>query len=127
MICADRGMILQVLYNLINNAINYTGEDLLVTVSQTRTEGGIRISVSDTGEGIDPEQLPLIWERYYKEDKAHRRAVIGTGLGLSIVKEILELHGYAYGVNSTKGKGSTFWFEFPEYEEAMGSNGIPLA
>ena len=126
-ICADRGMILQVLYNLINNAINYTGEDLLVTVTQTRTADGVRISVSDTGEGIDPEQMPLIWERYYKEDKVHQRAMIGTGLGLSIVKEILELHGYAYGVNSTKGKGSTFWFEFPEYEEAADSDGAPVA
>lgn len=117
MIYADRSMILQVLYNLINNAINYTGEDLLVTVTQQRNGSRVRISVTDTGEGIDPERMPLIWDRYYKEDKVHRRAVIGTGLGLSIVKEILELHGFAYGVNSTRGKGSTFWFEFEEYEQ----------
>ena len=116
-IYADRSMILQVLYNLINNAINYTGEDLLVVVNQTVSDGIVRISVTDSGEGIDPEQMPLIWDRYYKEDKAHRRALIGTGLGLSIVKEILELHGFAYGVNSTIGKGSTFWFEFEEYPE----------
>lgn len=115
LIYADRSMILQVLYNLINNAINYTGEDMLVVVHQTVSDGKVRIAVIDSGEGIAPEKMPLIWDRYYKEDKVHRRAVIGTGLGLSIVKEILELHGFAYGVNSTIGKGSTFWFEFMEY------------
>lgn len=108
---ADRGMILQVLYNLINNAINYTGDDQTVTVTQTVCEGRVRIGVKDTGEGIEPEQIPLIWDRYYKVDKLHRRAKIGTGLGLSIVKEILEIHHAAYGINSKLGAGSEFWFE----------------
>ncbi|MBQ8415576.1 MAG: HAMP domain-containing histidine kinase [Clostridia bacterium] len=115
---ADRGMILQVLYNLINNAINYTGEDKRITVTQSVTpRGTVRISVRDTGEGIEADQIPLIWDRYYKVDKVHRRAMIGTGLGLSIVKEILELHGAAYGVNSTVGEGSEFWFELPVLAE----------
>lgn len=116
-ILADRTMILQVVYNLINNAINYTGEDKRVTVTQTVKDGRVRIGVADTGEGIDKDQLPLIWDRYYKVDKVHRRAMIGTGLGLSIVKGILEMHGASYGVESTKGKGSLFWFEFPVAEE----------
>ncbi|MBE6589159.1 MAG: HAMP domain-containing histidine kinase [Ruminococcaceae bacterium] len=110
---ADRGMLLQVLYNLINNAINYTGEDQSVTVTQRVSEGRVRISVADTGEGISQDQMPLIWDRYYKVDKVHRRAMIGTGLGLSIVKEILEVHGAAYGIDSTLGEGSVFWFELP--------------
>ena len=110
---ADRGMILQVLYNLINNAINYTGNDRLVTVRQHVSDGHVRISVTDTGDGIPQDQLPLIWDRYYKVDKVHRRAMIGTGLGLSIVKSILELHRAKYGVSSTIGVGSTFWFELP--------------
>lgn len=110
---ADRTMILQVLYNLINNAVNYTGEDKLVTVTETVTDGVVRISITDTGEGISKDQLPLIWDRYYKVDKVHRRATVGTGLGLSIVKRILELHGAVYGVSSTMGKGSTFWFSLP--------------
>ena len=114
---ADRSMLLQVLYNLINNAINYTGEDCLVTVSQTVENGIVRIGVTDTGEGIEPSQIPLIWDRYYKVDKTHKRAMIGTGLGLSIVKEILELHGAAYGVESEPGKGATFWFSLPIEEE----------
>ena len=71
----------------------------------------MRISVADTGVGIAPEDLPYIWDRYYKVDKVHKRAVVGTGLGLSIVKGILESHGAAYGVDSTPGIGSTFWFE----------------
>lgn len=110
---ADRTMILQVLYNLINNAVNYTGTDKLVRVVQEIDGDFVRISVTDTGEGISKEELPLIWDRYYKVDKVHRRAMVGTGLGLSIVKQILELHGAVYGVSSTMGKGSTFWFSLP--------------
>ena len=110
---ADRGMILQVVYNLINNAINYTGEDLSITVRQSVREGKVRIEVRDTGAGIPAQELPLIWDRYYKVDKVHRIARIGTGLGLSIAKEILEVHNAAYGVDSEVGHGSSFWFELP--------------
>ena len=109
---ADEVRILQVIYNLINNAINYTGEDKTVTVKQEVKEGIVRISVIDTGEGIAEKDLPLIWDRYYKVDKVHKRAHIGTGLGLSIVKNILLLHGSRFGVSSEIGKGSNFWFEF---------------
>ena len=110
---ADRGMVLQVIYNLINNAINYTGEDKQVSVIQTVHDNRVRISITDTGKGIAPEEMPMIWDRYYKVDKVHRMAMIGTGLGLSIVKSILEQHHAAYGVNSRLGEGSTFWFEMP--------------
>ena len=116
---ADRGMILQVLYNLINNAINYTGDDLCVTVKQEVSEGRVRISITDTGQGIEEDQIPQIWNRYYKVDKVHRRAMIGTGLGLSIVKEVLELHSAAYGVQSQVGCGSTFWFELDTVDPAQ--------
>ena len=113
MIDADRSMLLQVLYNLINNAINYIGEDKLVIVEQTVNGKDVRISVTDHGEGIAPDQLHYIWDRYYKVDKVHRRATVGTGIGLSIVKGVLESHGATYGVDSTPGVGSTFWFEMP--------------
>ncbi len=118
---ADRTMLLQVIYNLINNAINYTGDDKLVRVTQTLSEDGasVRISVIDSGAGIPPEQIPLIWDRYYKIDKVHRRAMIGTGLGLSIVKQILEAHHTVYGVESKLGEGSTFWFEMPVEKPAL--------
>lgn len=112
-VTADQTMILQVVYNLINNAINYTGDDKMVLVSQRviRETGRVRISVTDSGAGIPPDQIPLIWDRYYKIDKVHRRAMVGTGLGLSIVKHILEQHNTTYGVESKLGVGSTFWFE----------------
>lgn len=108
---ADRTMILQVVYNLVNNALNYTGEDKRVLIRQTVSDGRVRVSVTDTGEGIATEDIPYIWDRYYKVDKVHKRAVVGTGLGLSIVKGIIESHGAPYGVESVIGKGSTFWFE----------------
>lgn len=108
---ADEYKIFQVIYNLINNAINYTGEDKTVRVSQKVIEDRVRIEVADSGEGIAKEDLPYVWDRYYKVDKTHKRSVMGTGLGLSIVKNILELHDAAYGVWSEEGKGSIFWFE----------------
>ena len=73
----------------------------------------MRVEVIDTGEGIPEDKLPYIWDRYYKVDKSHKRATVGTGLGLSIVKAVLDTHGAKYGVKSTVGQGSVFWFELP--------------
>lgn len=112
-VCADSTRISQVLYNLVNNAINYTGDDKKVTVTQTVNGANVRISVADTGDGIPEEQLPLIWERYYKASEYHRRGAVGSGLGLSIVKGILESYGAPFGVTSRVGEGSVFWFELP--------------
>ena len=110
-VTADELKISQVVYNLVNNAVTYAGEDKTITLVQTVSNGKVRVSVTDIGEGIPEEKLRDIWERYYKVDKEHRRAQVGTGLGLSIVRHILELHGGAYGVESRLGEGSTFWFE----------------
>ena len=110
---ADELKIGQVVYNLVNNALTYTGEDGVVTVEQKPVPGGVRVTVRDTGEGIAPEELPYIWSRYYRGQKPHKRAAIGTGLGLSIVQSILDSHGVAYGVESEPGHGSGFWFELP--------------
>lgn len=111
---ADEGRILQVIYNLVNNAVNYTGEDKSVVIRQTTADGWVTLEVTDTGCGIPEEQLPLVWERYYKVHDFHKRADMGTGLGLSIVKSILLMHGALFGVRSTVGEGSTFWFSLPE-------------
>lgn len=110
---ADRTMILQVIYNLINNAVNYTGESMRVRVTETVSEHSVRFSVADDGAGIAPDKITEIWDRYYRVDTEHKRAVMGTGLGLSIVKEVLEAHTAAYGVDSAVGVGSVFWFELP--------------
>ncbi len=108
---ADSVMILQVIYNLINNAINYTGEDKYVRVEQISTPQYVRICITDTGEGISKEDMASVWERYYRVDKVHKRATVGTGLGLSIVKGILESHSAEYGIESILGRGATFWFQ----------------
>ena len=111
----DELKLMQVFYNLINNAINYTGESKLVRVVQSETQHNgkpfLRFDVIDDGDGILPENLPYIWDRYFKENRAHKRAGVGTGLGLSIVKKIIEAHGGSYGVLSEPGKGSDFYIE----------------
>lgn len=112
-VIADEVQAQQVLYNLINNALTYTGKDKRVTIAQRVADGKVRISVSDTGEGIAPEDLPYIWSRYYRGGKPHKRATVGSGLGLNIVKGILDRYGLSYGVESKLGEGSTFWFEMP--------------
>lgn len=123
---ADALKISQVVYNLINNAINYTGNDKSVKVVQKIDDNKVRLEVIDTGEGIDEENLPYIWDRYYKVDKLHKRARIGTGLGLSIVRNILDAHHAQYGVISQKHQGTTFWFELvlENYNEGEEKNEI---
>lgn len=107
---ADRTRILQVIYNLINNAVSYTGEDKVVKIEMSVQNGSVTTHIIDSGEGIAEDKLPYIWDRYYKVDKNHRRAQLGSGLGLSIVKEILLAHDASFGVNSKLGEGSDFWF-----------------
>ena len=113
-VSADRKRIEQVMYNLINNAINYTGDDKKIIISALELENTVRIEVKDTGKGIDKEELENIWDKYYKIDKTHSREQVGSGVGLSIVKNILINHNCNYGVESIKGNGTTFYFELPK-------------
>lgn len=114
---ADKIRIEQVINNFLNNAVNYGGEAKHIIVREIKKENTVRIEVQDFGEGIDPEDLDNIWDRYYKVDKEHVRVANGSGIGLNIVKQLLELHGVPYGVKSSKGKGSTFFFEMPIEKE----------
>lgn len=109
-VTCDAGKMERVVCNLINNAINYTGDDKQVFVRQINTETGVRIEVRDTGAGIEEDKIKKIFDKYYRSEN-HKREVVGTGLGLSIVKAILKLHNYGYGVRSKLGEGSVFWFE----------------
>lgn len=114
-VMGDELRLSQVVYNLIGNAITHTGSGHRVQVHQQIEAGWVRISVADDGEGIPPEKLGDIWQRYYKVDKVHKRSRVGTGLGLSIVQAVVEKHGGRTGVESTPGAGSTFWFSLPLY------------
>lgn len=107
----DELKISQVIYNLIGNAITHTGDDKKITISQTIIGKKVRISISDTGKGIDESEISNIWDRYYKINEYHNRSNVGTGLGLSIVKDIIIQHNGSYGVDSKINEGSTFWFE----------------
>lgn len=111
MVYADKNKINQVIYNLINNAINYTGKDNKVNINVKEEKNDYLVEIIDTGKGIAKEDLEHIWERYYKKEKNHKRNVVGTGLGLSIVKNILENHHFKYGVESKDNKGTKFYFK----------------
>ena len=108
---ADKKKIEQVIYNLLNNALNYTGEDKKVIIKVEDDDEDYTIMVIDSGKGIDKKEIDHIFDRYYRSKKKHKRYVYGTGLGLSIVKNILLLHNYEYGVTSKKNKGTTFYFK----------------
>lgn len=110
---ADNKRIYQVIYNLVNNAINYTGKDKKVYINVINEKHKYRVEIKDTGKGIKQEDLKHIWDKYYHSAKKHKRNNYGTGLGLSIVKNILQIHNYKYGVTSSN-KGSTFYFEIPK-------------
>lgn len=123
---ADRSLIVRAIMNLVNNAMTYTGPDRSVVIRQILREDFVRVEVSDSGEGIAPDQLDRIWDRYYKVDSEHKRAAKGTGLGLSIVKSIVTMHGGNYGVRSRVGQGSTFWIEIPKMkQESAGFRQMP--
>ncbi len=111
----DRDKIKQVVINLLSNALKYTPEGGEVKVEAYRAETGTVIQVQDTGKGISPEDLPFIFERFYRGDKSRSRSGgWGSGIGLAIVKAIVELHGGSVKVDSQPGKGSVFRVILPQ-------------
>lgn len=110
-VMGDQSKLEQVMYNLIGNAVNYTGGDKRVVV---RVKKGFKVCVEvrDTGKGIPPEEIDTVWDRYYRRNE-NKRSVVGSGLGLSIVKNILTAHKAEFGIDSTVGEGSAFWFKLP--------------
>ena len=112
---ADEGQIYQVVYNLVSNAVNYTGADktIYISLKYNAEEKRVKFAVRDTGKGIAEEELAHIWDRYYRSKDSHLRPVKGTGLGLNIVKVILQKHSFAFGVTSKEGEGSVFYVDFP--------------
>ncbi|MDD5038054.1 MAG: ATP-binding protein, partial [Dehalococcoidales bacterium] len=117
----DSHRISQVLHNLLDNAIAHTPEGGTVTVAAGLQDRWIEVSVTDTGEGIPAEELPNIFERFYRVDKSRARATGGHGLGLTISRRLVEAHGGKIGVQSEAGKGSRFTFTVPVAEQVISS------
>lgn len=113
-IMADEGRVIQILTNLIGNALQYTPENGTVTVSIEREKDEARISVSDTGAGIPPQHLAKIFDRFYRVDKSRSRTRGGSGIGLTIAKKLVEAHGGRLWAQSDgENKGSVFIFTLP--------------
>lgn len=109
----DRFRIDQVMTNLLANALRHTPNSGSIAVGVKNTDGSLVVSVADTGEGIPPEHLPHMFERFYRVESARSRMDGGAGLGLAIVKHLVMAHGGTVSVESTPGKGSTFSFTLP--------------
>ena len=108
---ADRGRIEQVVLNLVHNAIKFTPPGGVITISATRDDSMVRIVVQDTGVGLSEAELPRLFERFYKADRARRSD--GTGLGLAIAKHIVQAHGGSIWAESRPGQGAEFSFTLP--------------
>jgi signal transduction histidine kinase len=113
-VAADRGLITQVVKNLVNNAITYSPERTTVTVSTALEAEAVRVCVEDRGYGIPPESVDRVWEKFYRvEREGHDKHEESTGLGLSFVREVVEQHGGNVTVHSELGRGSRFSFTLP--------------
>ncbi|MDR1732666.1 MAG: HAMP domain-containing protein [Synergistaceae bacterium] len=112
--CADRDRISQVLVNLISNAVKYTRPEGTIGVALSETEGTVCIDVEDDGIGVSEEDLPFIFERFYRADKSRSRTTGGSGIGLAIVRSIVTAHRGSVSVRSAPGQGSRFRVELPK-------------
>jgi signal transduction histidine kinase len=115
----DPRRVQRVLYNLVQNAIRHTPPDGAIVICAADIGTEVIVSVADTGEGILPEELPKLFERFHRADKARSRSNGGSGLGLSIAKGIVEAHGGRIWAESTPGEGATFTFTLPKAETAL--------
>jgi two-component system, OmpR family, phosphate regulon sensor histidine kinase PhoR len=113
LVYADKNRLEQVVTNLIDNAIKFNKENGTIRISAQNENGQVKVLIEDSGLGIPGKDIPRIFERFYRVDKARSRELGGTGLGLSIVKHIVELHGGVPGVESIEGLGSKFFFTLP--------------
>lgn len=116
LVFADIGLCERLLENLIENAIRYTPEDGSISISAIPENDRVAVKVCDTGSGIRPEDIPHLFDRFYRKDRIPPDSNLGSGLGLAIAKRILELHGSGLEVSSTVNVGTTFAFTLPVFE-----------
>ncbi|WP_376789066.1 ATP-binding protein [Thermoflexus sp.] len=119
-ILADPTRVRQVLMNLLTNAVRYTPSGGQIVVRAQDLGDGVQVSVRDTGIGIAPEDLPHVFDRFYRAERSRSRADGGSGLGLAIAKHLIEAHGGRIGVESTPGEGTCFFFTLPRSETVRG-------
>ncbi|MBN1312869.1 MAG: hypothetical protein JXB30_15755 [Anaerolineae bacterium] len=110
---ADKLRLHQVMINLLQNAMHYSQPGQKVKVGATSSEGGVMVTVSDQGVGIPPQDMPHVFEKFFRVDGESNKTTAGSGLGLYISRSIIELHGGQIGVSSEPGKGCTFYFVLP--------------
>ncbi|AJY76301.1 sensor histidine kinase [Paenibacillus beijingensis] len=113
-VTADEDSLSQVWVNLLHNAVKFTPEGGTIAVALTEKEREVEVRIADSGIGIDGEDLPHLFERFYKADKSRNRTGTGSGLGLSIVRKIIELHSGQVTVRSVPGEGSEFTVRLPK-------------
>lgn len=128
-ILGDRDRLKQVLLNLVDNAIKYTPQGGEVTLSLVKDENWVKIAVQDTGIGIAAENMPNLFDRFYRVDKARSRDAGGTGLGLAIARSVVDAHNGKITVESQPGKGSTFtvWLPLPEAKALQANTSVPTS
>lgn len=114
---ADADRFRQIMLNLLSNAIKYTDAPGQIMVEVKRQEHGVKISVADTGCGIEAAELPFVFERFYRTDKSRHSSTGGAGLGLNLAKAMIEQHGGTIGIESEVGVGTKIWFTLPEQDE----------
>jgi signal transduction histidine kinase len=114
-ITADPGRLDQVLGNLVHNALQHTSQGGSITLQAEPVQAGVRLQISDTGEGIPAGDLPFIFDRFWRGDRSRGRAGgASSGLGLAICKQLVQAHGGRIDAKSQVGKGTTFTIELPE-------------
>ena len=116
-VVCDENKLRQVIYNFITNGVNYSTDKKQIDIYMIEEKNQITYCVRDYGRGMAEEDRDKIWDRFYRGRDNHERQVVGTGLGLFICKNILDLHGFTYGVKSKLGEGSTFYFKGPKKTE----------
>ena len=132
-VIADRDQILQVLHNLVSNALKYghSGSEIVIRAERlpaagSRAEPMVRVTIVDQGDGIAPEHLPRLTERFYRVDTSRSRKMGGTGLGLAIVKHIIERHRGQFEVHSRQGEGTRVSFSLPEAPPQRRDGPVPV-